>query len=60
MKHAFPINISLGWKRLTRTNTLSYNEHLQITEGKSFRTLGPGVNVIQLLKSVIWDVHNKI
>ncbi len=36
-------NIRLG---LPRTNTLAYYKYLRITSVKSFRTLGPGGNVI--------------
>jgi hypothetical protein len=39
---ALPTNIRLGWKGLTGTKTLAYYEHLQITDEKSFITLGPG------------------
>jgi hypothetical protein len=35
-------NIRIGWKSLSGTNTLTYFEHLQITDGKSFITLAPG------------------
>ncbi len=41
-----PLNIRLGWKGISGTNTLAYYEHSQIAAVKSFMTLGPGVNVI--------------
>ncbi len=48
---AFIANIKLGWKGLTKTNTLAYYQHLLIMDIKSFITLGPSVNVIKLFSS---------
>jgi hypothetical protein len=39
---ALPTNIRLGWKVLTRTDTVAYYEHSQITAVKSFMRLDQG------------------
>jgi hypothetical protein len=44
-----PATISLGWKGMPWTNSLAYYEHSQITEEKSFITLGTGVVFTTLL-----------
>ncbi len=47
-------NIRLGWKGLLRTNTLAYYERLQITDVKSFITMGPEGN----RTNFIWKRQN--
>jgi hypothetical protein len=42
------------WKGLPVTSTVAYYKHLQITDVKSFITLGLGANVIKLLPTVIY------
>jgi hypothetical protein len=44
-----PTNITLGWKGLPWTNTLAYQEHLQIMDVKSFKTLGPGAVTLSIM-----------
>jgi hypothetical protein len=39
---------------LSETNTLANKKHRQITDVKSFVTLGPGANVIKLILSAIY------
>jgi hypothetical protein len=51
---AFNANIRQDSKVLPWTNILSYFEHLQITDEKSFIALTPGPNVIKHLWSLIY------
>jgi hypothetical protein len=44
-------NITLGWKVLTRTNTLAYYKHSKITTVKSFIRLGTGGCIKKLFYS---------
>ncbi len=52
---ALPTNNSLGWKGLSGTNTLAYYENLEITDRKSFITLGSGVKVLKLFSLIIYE-----
>ncbi len=45
--------IRLGWKSLTRGNTLAYYEHSKIKAAKILMRLRPGANVIKLFTSVL-------
>ncbi len=53
-----PTNIRLGWKDLPGTSTLAYYELSQITVIKSFKTLGPGANVMKLFTAVIYKYYS--
>jgi hypothetical protein len=44
---ALPTNNKLGLNSLPGTNSLTFYEDSQITDGKSFITLGPGANIIK-------------
>ena len=44
-----------GLKSLPKTNDLAYYENSEITDVKSFITLGPGVNVMKRFSSVIYE-----
>ncbi len=50
---ALPTNIKLGCEGLPATNTLAYYKNSQITDVKSFVTMGPGGNVIERFMAVI-------
>ncbi len=45
--------IRLGWKGLLRTNTLDYYEHSYITDPKSFVTLVPGIQIVQIFNAIL-------
>jgi hypothetical protein len=49
MEQALPANIRLCWKGLPGTNALAYYEKSLHTAVKSFITLAPGVNPINIL-----------
>jgi hypothetical protein len=57
---ALPTNIKSGWKGLPDTNALAYYENSKITPVKSFITLVPGVNFINLLKCNLLFRANKL
>ncbi len=56
---ALATNIRLDWKGLPGTNSLTYYEHLEITDVKSFKTLALGLSLKRLVSSQIaW--HDKL
>jgi hypothetical protein len=45
----------LGWKGLPETNTLAYYKNPLITAVKSFEVHAPGVSIMKLFTSVIYE-----